>query len=519
MSAVHALIPVRSGSVRVPGKNLRTVGDLPLFLHTVRNARAAGVFDSIQVSTDDPTIQALCRVHGVSCLKRPPAFAGPDTTVLDVATMHHLGVPGDTTAILQATSPFLTSGTIAEAVTDFQEDAGAHWDILLTVEGVKHLHWWEGTVLQNRVNSEHIAPKLERETGGLFVIRNIHLSGDVFMQRVLRWVVQGAEAIDIDTHVDFEVARMHARRKRIVFVITAGTKTGSGHLRRALQLADELSHHDIEFRFAHEQADWAQDAILAAGYPITSMRPGEAPDMLVFDHLDTDLANVAQARANGSSVVTLEDCGTGASHADAVINELYQDVGEDHRHYGPRYAVMRPEFIGLPPKVLHRQATRPRRLLLTFGGSDPTHLTSRILGLVPLGCEVRVIVPPYMGTTPLPSNETVVFVTEPCMAEQFMWADLAVTSCGRTVHEAAACGTPTIAIAANLRENRHTTCLGVLYLGHHAHVGDDEIRTTIQQVIDDDDVLLDMGVTMRKQVDGRGARRIVRIIDGILEDR
>lgn len=56
--SVIALIPARSGSKRVTGKNIRLLNGHPLLGYTIAAARQSEVFSTIVVSTD---LVILCR--------------------------------------------------------------------------------------------------------------------------------------------------------------------------------------------------------------------------------------------------------------------------------------------------------------------------------------------------------------------------------------------------------------------------------------------------------------------------
>lgn len=58
------VIPARGGSKRIPRKNIRPFGGLPMIAHSIRAAQASGIFDRIIVSTDDPEIADVARAHG-----------------------------------------------------------------------------------------------------------------------------------------------------------------------------------------------------------------------------------------------------------------------------------------------------------------------------------------------------------------------------------------------------------------------------------------------------------------------
>ena len=224
------------------------------------------------------------------------------------------------------------------------------------------------------------------------------------------------------------------------------------------------------------------------------------PDLVIFDKLDSSAEEVAQVKASGAKVVCLEDLGPGAGLADLTINELYAPTRNvfDHDYDGPRWAVLRPEFCGLPD---YRVREKADRILVTFGGTDPSGLTERVAPLLQDYYHLRVI-----------SGGQVV-----SMASEMRWADLVVSSAGRTAHEAAACGVPCITIAANARESTHSHCPGILRMGLHNTLSDEQIVRTIESVMKDFDRRSEMSETARAAVDGKGLQRIVARIESLLE--
>ena len=64
MPSAIALIPARSGSERVPGKNVRPLGGHPLLAYAVASALQAGVFDRVVCSTDSGKIAEVAQRYG-----------------------------------------------------------------------------------------------------------------------------------------------------------------------------------------------------------------------------------------------------------------------------------------------------------------------------------------------------------------------------------------------------------------------------------------------------------------------
>jgi N-acylneuraminate cytidylyltransferase len=119
--SVAALIPARSGSKRVAGKNVRVLGRHPMLAYTIAAALGSGVFESVIVSTDSEAVADVARHYGAEVpFLRPPELSGdtsPDIEWLSY-TIFELGSRGrswDCFSLLRPTSPFRTAETIRRA--------------------------------------------------------------------------------------------------------------------------------------------------------------------------------------------------------------------------------------------------------------------------------------------------------------------------------------------------------------------------------------------------------------------
>lgn len=136
--SVVALIPARSGSTRVPGKNVRVLGEHPLIAYTIASALDAGLFAAVVVSTNDEPTAEIARRYGADVpFLRPAALAGPRSPDIDWVehALTELGTRGrtfDCFAILRPTSPFRTAETIRRAWSAFRAADGI--DSLRAVE-------------------------------------------------------------------------------------------------------------------------------------------------------------------------------------------------------------------------------------------------------------------------------------------------------------------------------------------------------------------------------------------------
>jgi N-acylneuraminate cytidylyltransferase len=133
-----ALIPARSGSRRVAGKNVRLLGRHPLLAYTIEAARRSGVFEAVVVSTDAKEYAEVARHYGAEApFLRPPELAralSPDIEFVAHALeqLDRGGRRFDAFSILRPTSPFRQAETIRRAWREFRSAAGA--DSLRAVE-------------------------------------------------------------------------------------------------------------------------------------------------------------------------------------------------------------------------------------------------------------------------------------------------------------------------------------------------------------------------------------------------
>ena len=127
-----AFIPARSGSKRVPGKNIRLLDGHPLIAYSIRAAIESGIFDSVVCATDSEEYAQIAIYYGAEVpFLRNVSDSGdksPDIQWL-VWLLSELGKVGrsyDIFSILRPTSPFRSPGTIRRAWQIFQKNLDVH---------------------------------------------------------------------------------------------------------------------------------------------------------------------------------------------------------------------------------------------------------------------------------------------------------------------------------------------------------------------------------------------------------
>lgn len=133
-----AFIPARSGSKRVPNKNIKVLHGHPLLAYTIRAAIESNVFSSVICATDSDEYAAVARHYGAEVpFKRPPEISGDKSPDIEwvkwaLSALEEAGRSYDAFSILRPTSPFRKPETIQRAWDAFVSDPNA--DSLRAVE-------------------------------------------------------------------------------------------------------------------------------------------------------------------------------------------------------------------------------------------------------------------------------------------------------------------------------------------------------------------------------------------------
>jgi N-acylneuraminate cytidylyltransferase len=131
-----AFVPARSGSERVPGKNVRVLAGHPLLAYSVATARQAGA-DRVVCSTDSEEIAEVAHWYGAEVVLRPAELA--TSTSPDIEWLRHafgrLPEPYELFALVRPTSPFRGPETVRRALDQLLAHSDA--DSIRAVEPVK----------------------------------------------------------------------------------------------------------------------------------------------------------------------------------------------------------------------------------------------------------------------------------------------------------------------------------------------------------------------------------------------
>lgn len=212
------VIPARGGSRGIPLKNLKTVGGVPLVTRAVQSCLATPGVGLVVVSTDHPQIAAEAHRAGAVVIDRPEHIAG-DTASSESAVLHALdildaqGPLPEVTVLVQATSPFIDSESLASAIARVTTGDA---DVVLSAVGTHSFEWQldnngavpVGHELGRRPRRQELEPRF-RETGGFYAMRTsgLQAAGTRFFGKIGLALVNPSTAIEIDEEADLALAQ------------------------------------------------------------------------------------------------------------------------------------------------------------------------------------------------------------------------------------------------------------------------------------------------------------------------
>ena len=500
------VIPAIKKNAVIPDQLVKRLAGVTLMQRALDTARACAPGEDIIVLTDSQEISLICERAGVRhAWNRDLRFKSLDI----VAEMRDLltGLARDYAhcLILRASCPLLTWVDMEDAWRRYRE-SGA--DSLVTVRSVRQRIW--------RAHGDSMESLLEGaggedgeksylvESRALIILRLALLRDGAppesrrlnTPRRVIPYFLD-ERAIEIQNYQDWWICERLLERRHVVFVVAGYPAIGMGHIFRALMLAHEITSHKITFVCTRE-SELAVESVARKDYRVVR-QGGEdladtvlalGPDLVVNDTLDTKAAYMERLRAAGVRCVNFEDEGPGAALADLVINALYEKNASTERlRCGPDYFCLRDEFLNARRNPLRPQT---RTVLITFGGTDHSDATRRVLDIVEpvcraFGIAIRVVAGPgYAHKERMESrvrelgNPLLEFTwATNVMSRMMEGADLAICSAGRTVYELAHMRVPGMVLAHHEREARHTFARprnGFAFVGVLDRVDDTRIR-------------------------------------------
>ena len=119
------VIPARANSKRLPGKNMKLLGNKPLVQYSIDYALNNFSAHEIWVNSDDQEIIKFAKLKGIETLVRPDMLAKDDTPTVDVLKYQinyfkKKNIVCDAIILLQPTNPFRNKELLKLAIEKFE---------------------------------------------------------------------------------------------------------------------------------------------------------------------------------------------------------------------------------------------------------------------------------------------------------------------------------------------------------------------------------------------------------------
>ena len=538
---ILVVIPARGGSKGIPRKNIRLLGKKPLIAHTIEMGKASQYVDDLVVTTDDNEIKFISEKFEAQTIKRDGRLA-EDSIPLDpviydatIKREEETGEKYDIVITVQPTSPLLKTKTLDLAIetllTPNQENE--YYDTIISVVDDRHLSWGYDEenkkyfpLYKERLNRQYL-PKAYKETGSIFATKREFVCENSRLGEKIGLIeISKQESIDIDNYEDWWVAERILNKKKILIKADASHEIGTGHIYRGLSIASKLVNHEVIF-LLDEAQPLGIDIVKNNNYPYITHNSdkGEGPeaddkakeeiiekiveygpDIIINDILNTNSKYTKSLRDKGFFIVDFEDVGGGVKYAHLIFDALYEHkIPLKNLYSGHKYYILKDEFYYQSFKKIDKEV---KRILLTFGGTDPNNLTEKVLESV-LESKYENDIEIILGLgynrkeeiqEKYKDNERIsIFENVKNMSEHMHNADLIFTSAGRTMYEIASLGVPCICLCQNERELTHifgNTEHGFINLGLGSNLSKETIIQTFENTIDDYELRLEMNKRM-----------------------
>jgi N-acylneuraminate cytidylyltransferase/CMP-N,N'-diacetyllegionaminic acid synthase len=220
---VLAVIPARSGSKGLPGKNIKELCGKPLVAWSVDAAKESKYIDKIVVSTDSDEIAEIGKKYGAEVPFMRPAELARDTSpgyeVLEhvILTLQEMGDCYDFIVVLEPTSPLREVSDIdnsletlvnnikrAESIVGVCALDATHPEFLVTINPEGFLSLYGGKKFSEPTRRQDLS-KLYFFEGTIYIstIEALFKNKGFCHEKTLAYIVPKWKAFEVDDLIDF----------------------------------------------------------------------------------------------------------------------------------------------------------------------------------------------------------------------------------------------------------------------------------------------------------------------------
>ena len=213
---IKALVAVRSGSVRVHNKNIRTFAGTTLMEIKLRQLSKIKGLDGIVVNSNDDEVLSIASRYDVETVKRDQKYASNSVTMSEVYVNMAENFSGDIVMYSNVTNPLLESHSIENMIHVFKD--GGEFDSVNSVHAIKEFMYLDGKAINYDPLKQPRSQDLPNIVAINFAISLISRENMIRHKNVVGlkpflYEIPETEATDVDTQLDFDIAEILYKRK------------------------------------------------------------------------------------------------------------------------------------------------------------------------------------------------------------------------------------------------------------------------------------------------------------------
>jgi UDP-2,4-diacetamido-2,4,6-trideoxy-beta-L-altropyranose hydrolase len=333
----------------------------------------------------------------------------------------------------------------------------------------------------------------------------------------------------------------------VLFRCDASPEIGAGHMTRCVALAEALHATGRRVTFAARRGTrQMMRTATATDFSLCELDPevedeqtllrNEYPngvDLLVVDHYGRDVRFEQACRGWARQIFVLDDA-TGRNHDCDILVDPAASNDAVYKEYVPTcarvlfgapHALIRRSFINRRAEALRRRdGRRGKKILISFGATDPKNVTSAALdALANLDEDVEITIAlssraPHVDEVQRKARGHIRLVLDAEMSELMTDADLAIGAAGTTSYERAVLGLPSIIVT--LSDDQRGVARSLIAAGATIDAGnfDEDINSRLssltKKLLADPAALNQLASAAAALVDGRGVQRILAELAG-----
>ncbi len=345
-----------------------------------------------------------------------------------------------------------------------------------------------------------------------------------------------------------------------IFVrVDSGTNMGTGHVIRCITLAMQLRKMKFKVEFITKKLDGnVSELIKKNGFKahylerrITTKKSTNAdskqtinvirknskiPPILIIDHYKLDIRWERELRKFVKKIIVIDDLADRKHDCDLLIDQNFYDNLENRYNklvakkavklLGPKYAMLRNEFLVFRKKVQVRKEFK--KLLISFGGTDPTNETKKVVSSIKILKNKRLKkVYVVMGGTnknkikklcdSIPN--VILHYNVKNIAKLMHKSDFAIGAGGSTIWERMCLGLPTYVSTVATHQEETTNALGrekyLINIGRARSISQKKYAEILDNMNEKE--LKKVSLNSQKMVDGKGTVRVANNIKKIIK--